>query len=125
LWVYRPSSDEQYPIIAAYDETFPNQEYFTIEGISRVSFLEIFTGIDEPLGTAIQIFPNPAKDIISISGITNWPVQIEIADIKGQTMLTFDEVKTSEVNISGLESGVYFIMITDDEMKVVRKLVVK
>nr|NQU92751.1 T9SS type A sorting domain-containing protein [Bacteroidota bacterium] len=113
LWVYRPSADEQYPIIAAYDETFPNQDYFAIEGISRISFLEIVTGIEGPSVTAIHIFPNPAKDIISISGITNWPVQIEIADIKGQTMLTFEDFKITEVNISGLESGVYFIMITD------------
>ena len=66
-------------------------------------------GIDENENVAISIYPNPAHDIIFVGANHHLPVQrIEIYNVTGQLILTSTE---TEINISGLESGVYFICI--------------
>ena len=66
-------------------------------------------GIDENENIAISIYPNPAHDIIFVGANNDLPVQhIEMYDITGRKVLTSTE---TEINVSELESGVYFIRI--------------
>jgi len=87
--------------------------------------MAVITGIEENQGAAVQISPNPASDKISISGIEKWPVNIEIVDVKGQQVISINNLNRNEVDVSGLKDGLYFIRITSNDWSVVRKLVVK
>ena len=66
-----------------------------------------------------KLFPNPAMDRIYIhSGTTNSnPVELEIIDVSGRTVLhmnkiSFDKDANLELNTSELREGVYFIQIS-------------
>jgi hypothetical protein len=85
----------------------------------------MLTGIEENQGAAVQISPNPAKGKIHISGIEKWPVNNEIADVKGQQVVSITNTNKKDVDVSGLKDGLYFICITSDDWSVVTKVVVR
>ena len=58
----------------------------------------------------IQLFPNPANDVLSINGLTEYSglQTIQISSVLGQSIpVEFDS--QYDINISGLENGVHFI----------------
>jgi hypothetical protein len=67
---------------------------------------------------SVIIFPNPAKELISVKSTKNI-ISIELKNIIGSSI-----VKTTERNISlnGLESGIYFLLIelTNGEYKTMK-----
>jgi hypothetical protein len=60
-------------------------------------------------GSTVHVFPNPTSGIIKIRGTI--PYHIVVEDISGQSVL--EEGKTSEININGLATGMYFIKLFD------------
>lgn len=81
----------------------------------------------------IDIFPNPAKNIVSIS--TQIPIathtKIKLRDLWGRTIAFVyqGQVRNTEqrfeVDITDIPSGIYFVEIEVDQMKYTRKLVTK
>lgn len=125
LMIYRPSISYGFELIVDYDQSFPNQGIYQHEGTSKVEHVEIYTGIGEQSSSKFHVYPNPAKDKISISGINNYPVNVEVLNIKGQVVLTFNKLSANEINLSGLSQGMYFIHIQNNDFDVTRKLVIK
>lgn len=71
----------------------------------------------------IRIFPNPAKDIISV----NTPFTIskyEIADISGRIVLS-GNLKNESINISSLIKGIYFVKLTTTDFSIISNKLVK
>ena len=69
---------------------------------------------------SISIYPNPAKDVIKILNDKNLNItNIEILDLTGRTVLSTD--KSSDINISTLPEGQYFVKIYGTTT-IVRKL---
>jgi len=62
-------------------------------------------GVNEVSSTSVSVFPNPAKDQINISsnGIIQ---QVSIVDVSGKTVYTGVQ---KSINISKLQSGIYFV----------------
>jgi len=77
--------------------------------------------INEHVATEFKLYPNPANDIIKIdfNTNTNGSLTLEILDINGRTIVSKNE-NTQDGNnniimdISALESGIYFIKINLD-----------
>jgi len=69
------------------------------------------------------IYPNPAKDILTVSLNKNSNSTIEILGMNGRTikLLETKELQT-EINISDLESGIYFIRLMQDNNILVKKI---
>jgi len=70
---------------------------------------------DEINGTSILIFPNPAKDQITVE-IQNWEENksdmITLYDQTGRLILTLRNVTYSNnLDMSGLQTGIYFMVI--------------
>jgi len=65
------------------------------------------------------IYPNPAKDMISISGATNIH-NIKVFSILGTLEKEF--FNTNQVDISELSSGIHFIKI-NDEPRFLKKII--
>jgi hypothetical protein len=125
LTVYRPSWDQTLPLIVEWDESFPNNELYAHEGMSRISYVSIWTGVEENAASRISVYPNPAKDQITIQGIENMDCTIEVVDIKGQQILSIGKYNVDAIDVSMLEQGIYFIRISNEDFNVVRKLVIK
>jgi hypothetical protein len=115
----------EYPIMASWDDNYPNGASYADEGISKLTYMLALTSVEEEVSKMIRISPNPATDKISISGIDKYPVNVEILNCKGQVVLTFDKLSANEINVSGLKQGLYFIHIQNDDLDLTRKLIVR
>ena len=60
-----------------------------------------------PLNEGIRVYPNPANSLIEVTA--NRPLSIFIMDALGQTILKENIQSVSAIDISKLNSGVYFI----------------
>ncbi|OFX60305.1 MAG: hypothetical protein A2046_05725 [Bacteroidetes bacterium GWA2_30_7] len=75
-------------------------------------------GIDElkrTVNNKLNIYPNPASDIlnINISELNNNEGNIEIFDLSGRMIQTVSEIQ-DKINISKLENGIYLIRIKNN-----------
>ncbi len=96
---------------------------FTGDSEGDCEFISVSTE-DGNLAT-INFYPNPVNDILYISGIEK-QLKIEVFDIAGRILKT---VETSaydiEINLSDLNSGIYFLRLASANGEVVTKKVVK
>lgn len=74
------------------------------------------TGIDELFGSELDIYPNPATDIINIDGIDLQFATVTIFDVTGRVVSTstFDNLSASSINVSNLPTGSYQLVISDN-----------
>ncbi|MEE1302642.1 MAG: DUF4465 domain-containing protein, partial [Bacteroidales bacterium] len=102
--------------------------YFCIDAFSYYNSAES-SSLKEELANefSVNVFPNPAskRTNINIKGLSN-KAQITLNDIQGRTLLN-DEIFESnyELNTSNMQSGVYFIKITSENIVKTQKLIVK
>ncbi len=92
-----------------------------------ISEIKIYLDQETPVYTEdfsssqITLFPNPVMDVISISSSTEI-AQIKMVNAIGLPVLISDF--TSELDVSGLQSGLYFIQFTLlSNKKVVRQFI--
>lgn len=79
----------------------------------------------EDLQQAISILPNPARDELSISGLTGQS-QLILTDINGKKIIQKTLTANAEtMNIGHLPAGVYMVHITDKEGHVTIKKIIK
>jgi len=71
----------------------------------------------------LLIYPNPAKDWISIETGVDHMLSVEICDVTGKVLLK--ENVTRGVDISGLLTGLYLLNIETDSGKMTKRLIVK
>lgn len=88
-------------------------------------------GCGEGLGIEDQqirmdIFPNPADDVLTIQSDVGPMMELEIVSSSGQIILSKSlSEETNDVDISRLESGIYFVKVAVDGKVGVQKLVVE
>jgi Secretion system C-terminal sorting domain len=71
-------------------------------------------GLDDNELLNIVLFPNPTKDMVYINGDINKLKQIDFYTITGQHILTVNK-NFREIDISGLESAMYFVKLSTGE----------
>ena len=82
--------------------------------------LMVLEGIAETTDNAIQVWPNPTKDLLHIEAQDI--DKLEIRNILGQLVL--EARKTETLSIEGLEKGVYFLIASNKNgTKVVTKVI--
>lgn len=67
----------------------------------------------------IGLYPNPATDVVSITGDFD---KASIINIRGQKVA---ETNNREINVSNLEAGIYFVQIIAENTTEVHKLIIK
>lgn len=80
-------------------------------------------GIEENDAASISVYPNPAHDYIRIDTQSIAPVQrVDIYNSTGQMVLSTTE---TEISVSTLPQGVYFISVFTENQKFVERIVIK
>ncbi len=73
------------------------------------------------------IYPNPAKDVLTIklNNISN--AKLSIYDIQGKLVLerSISQEQNLELNVSDLQSGLYFVKLNTSTKEMVKKLIVE
>lgn len=87
-------------------------------------------GIDDYLQNSINLYPNPANDVVNVQCTMNngqWNgATIEVLDVYGKLQQTFkSDVEITQINVSNLANGVYFVRVTTGEGVVTKKFVKK
>lgn len=80
-------------------------------------------GVDENEMEKISVYPNPAHDFIRVETQLIASVQrVEIYNVTGQMMLSTTD---TEINVSTLPEGVYFVAVIAENQKFVERIVIK
>ena len=68
-------------------------------------------GVDE-LMTNVSVYPNPAKDIVTIES-NNGDYTAALIDINGKSLKSFNIVggKANTINVASYEAGIYLIKV--------------
>ncbi|MFL5765719.1 MAG: GH25 family lysozyme [Bacteroidia bacterium] len=71
------------------------------------------------------LYPNPASGSFRIDyPVSMEEVAIDICDINGRLVFSRSVTRQAEIDISGLDAGLYFVTISTSESKISKKLVV-
>lgn len=90
------------------------------DGYDSQSFSSTVTSIINLENQELQIFPNPVKDVITIQYFENDGKNLVILDAVGRVVLK-REVITSEIRISHLPAGLYYVRIGRKTKKFVKQ----
>jgi len=102
---------------SSYGESEDYNIYINDRGLSE-------RGIE--LAKELIIYPNPITDIchVSLKGSNNQQSDITIIDIQGKQVLK-TVLTESQLNLSNLKPGLYFMTLTDDNKKYTKKIIIK
>jgi len=111
FYIYTPTSD-YYDIVTinGCSSLVSDTIFFTDAGIKGNNKIE-----------TIRIYPNPAKDNITIETNSDKEQRIEIIDLVGQTVYTNIINNKETINTSAFAKGVYILKIYSNKETIVRK----
>jgi hypothetical protein len=96
----------------------------TGNGTAACSYI-LITGIDDAKTNQLlwDIYPNPASDMLHITGTSSENFEIEIINTLGEICLTAKNQNT--FNLSQLQNGIYFIKGFDNSSTAVKKIIIR
>ncbi len=70
----------------------------------------------------ISVYPNPVNNVLNIKGVEN--AKIGISDLTGKTLYSgYCRDKVFRYDMSGLNSGIYFVTVSDNSKTVTKKII--
>ena len=96
------------------------------EVLDLANHVPIISGANDIEGILVDIYPNPANNVLNIVSYTVGIEKINIYNLNGQLVLN-KEVNNNQktINISSIESGIYIVDILSENTSVKRKLVIE
>ncbi len=71
-----------------------------------------------------KVYPNPAKDHITIASHTNETIAVSVFDVLGKNVLNRNLNANNTLNVSGLSKGLYVMKITSASNSVITKKII-
>lgn len=119
-------------------QTSPGVDSFKVDVLNNTSgwypntmvniIIEENLSISENTLNSVMIYPNPTQNFISIQlpSILNGESKINLIDMQGRTILAEQiNQQTTQIDLSHFTEGVYFVSISYQNQKVVKKIVLK
>jgi hypothetical protein len=84
------------------------------------------TGIIEELeGELIQVYPNPAKDVLTIEASADLQ-KASFYNISGKLVRSVDvQAGKTRLNLNGMDKGVYFLTIENENSAITKKVIIQ
>tara|TARA_B110000459_G_scaffold148588_1_gene161938 strand:- start:408 stop:1394 length:987 start_codon:yes stop_codon:yes gene_type:complete len=89
----------------------------------QISFGNPTAGISDSTLNSVKMYPNPANGFVYFSSASNEVLEVAIYDLLGKQVLRSNRVQ-SQLNISSLNPGIYFVNMTIGHYNTTNKLVV-
>ncbi len=96
--------------------------YFTAHSLSHKACLSGIT--EETLANSISVFPNPAIENLIIETSNNEKVNaVKVYDVLGKILIDqkLDNSERIELNVNSLDKGIYYIEVTTQSGKAIKK----
>lgn len=114
--------DDYELVVFLQDET--SKEIIQVDKVNLADVTQFFAGVDDINNSKISVVPNPAKSFVNITNAENSTVKI--INIAGQTVFSENiSAQSKQINVSELNSGIYFIEILKNGEKTVQKLIIE
>lgn len=112
IYVINASGNDKW-IVLQYDSSYGYQEYknFPALEIKNISIKDLI------------IFPNPVQNKLTIQSTSNDFDNFSITDINGRIILSIEKYISNEIDVSTLNSGMYFLNIQSSEGNVTKKFI--
>jgi hypothetical protein len=91
------------------DQAYTNGNAFAIRMIFGNN-----VNVHENQMSSLELFPNPANNIININLKNNISSNYEILDISGKVLLSDSFLNETQINSSDLKNGIYIIRVVND-----------
>jgi hypothetical protein len=125
--VFKQSAGTITELSATYNQQMPNHGNYVEFGASAIqAFKGVATAIGDVEATQIQVYPNPATDLINVTGFAA-ETQITLTNTQGQVVLTSNAAAGAnvQINLSNLAGGVYLLRTSSANQSSVQKIFVK
>ncbi|MDL2262280.1 choice-of-anchor J domain-containing protein, partial [Bacteroidales bacterium OttesenSCG-928-I21] len=91
--------------------------------VDNLAILSQVSAEHETMGRNINVYPNPANDIINISAAEG--ANVKVLNITGQELINVNNaVENQKIDISNLQPGVYVIQVTQNNNISTRKITI-
>ena len=80
-------------------------------------------GVDDFFANAVKLHPNPAYGVVNISTPTNAALEVSVHDLLGKLVIPVQTIQ-SQLNISSLNPGMYFVNMKQGTNTATKKLLV-
>lgn len=90
--------------------------YFALDDLDFIPL----ENISEHAKQEFKIYPSPINDWLSIQGGNG---KVQIVDLTGKVIQSFEHQEFSKINVSNLESGTYFVQMTKEGIISCQKLI--
>jgi hypothetical protein len=101
---------------------FESRSQDNISYFDQVSFSSV-AGFQNSFFKTLKLVPNPANNLVQISGYFDFITAVEVFDIQGKLVKKIVSFQ-DQINISDLKAGLYFVQITAANKITTKKLVV-
>lgn len=116
------------PVAIQLSNTNQFTQTFTIQNIG----LELYTcedggvlSISESSKEFFEIYPNPASDVIKVSVNETQIISYSILDMQGRVITSERFLETSEISITHLKNGMYFLQLNNSEKNTITQKFIK
>jgi hypothetical protein len=117
---YTPSQNGDYTVEVTEGNCIAISDVFTVTDVDTTG---IETSIQSEAFTSLHIYPNPTNGELNID-IDEAIHNVKLMNLQGQTVL--NNISDKTININHLNTGIYFLEITNqDNLKVIRKIIKK
>ena len=114
-----------YRVVAYYQDidcySAPAKSAYSNEYYVKVYYDNEHLGVDEDMTQAVEVYPNPAKDILTVKAenLSN----VTVYNMMGQKIMTQDvDDEELTINTSDFESGIYIVRIVADGNEITKKV---
>ncbi|NCA87270.1 MAG: T9SS type A sorting domain-containing protein, partial [Clostridia bacterium] len=124
----KSASHEFIDLDATWNTSMPNHKYFSENGLSAISELKASAlSVSDSKVVTVDVYPNPAKELISFRMHNADNAIVEIYDNMGRMMLKSEINKDKNTcNVSNLSTGVYVVKIhTQQNNLLTTKLIIE
>lgn len=110
---------------------FSDETEMTFENVAVITFLfeegvaqveertDVTTGSETLSAASVSLYPNPATEVVNISGMTEQS-KGEVISIDGQRVCEIS-AQTTSIDVSGWANGIYLIKIDKDIFKLIKQ----
>lgn len=117
----------------SFDETYVAGSYYKIYAVDKAFNYSSELTVADPalsisdneLSNSIKVYPNPAKDYISIQSKNFKISSVEMYNVIGKRILLNSNLSNNKLDISSLVSGVYLLKINANDRSLVKKVIIE
>lgn len=105
---------------------YPYSEW-NVHGYSMTySYTELCTmGVKNNSTLKAEIYPNPATDVLHLGMGNTVADNVKLLDVSGRLVREFNTPHDNTINVSGLDKGVYMVVVAFGNTSVTKKVMVK